>query len=451
MSEDHIHAGFGIRRSIMLAQCVTRRLAITFLLVVFTVGFAGRAGAQVFPQLAPLEELKANRSKHYTQLSKLKNGQEKPNASDKDALEAEARYLVYRFSLPPIFGEQNKGILMYQREFTEFIDQLERPENKKGNREFVRQFCPVLKDRCNDLLAQDMQVYRIAIVNFAPMLPQAARLKDEAIGNYLADILAERGDKGPNMHDAVRLYAARGLREFFPAVTLDATPLAAADVKRRDRDVRYVDALVKFIERKTGDKLSEPEQNGIRYLRREAIESLALAQSPAILLENNKVEGPIAPTLLRVLSPKGGLVPEPGLPERVEAAIGVCQLNYAKSPNYYPETGFYLVGTLVKDFCTAFNKDLAKNPKLPEMTWRIQAKRLELALKDLTKYAKNHTHEAHAKKVADNATLLLKSVQTFSQVNQNELQLFSKMLTGIPVPPSDYVYKGNKTYIIERE
>ena len=443
----------------MLAQWVTRRLAIALLLLVFTAVFAGRSGAQVFQQLGRLKEVEATRTKHFALLSKLKSGQEKPNASDKavkEALDAEASYLVYRFSLPPVYSEVNKpneikGLQKYQKEFTDFIDQIERAENKKGNREFVRQFSPMLKERLNELLSQDFQVYRIAIVNCAPMLLQAARLKDEAIGNYLADILTERGDKGPNMHDVVKLYAARGLREYFPVVTLEAAPLAAADIKRRDRDVRYVDALVKFIDRKNAGKLSVPEQNGIRFLRREALESLAAAQSAAVLIDNTKVEGPIAPTLLRVLSPKGGLTPEPGLAERIEAAIGVCQLNYAKSPSYHPETGIYLVGGLVKDFATAFNKDLAKNPKLPEMLWRIQAKRLELGLKDLTKYAKIQPIEPQAKKLADSATPLLKSIQTFNQVNQNELQAFSKMLATLPRAPADSVYKGNKTYVIERE
>ena len=58
----------------MLALCFTRRLAIASLLVVFMAGFAGRAGAQVFDQLGQLKDLENNRSKHYTQLSKLKNG-----------------------------------------------------------------------------------------------------------------------------------------------------------------------------------------------------------------------------------------------------------------------------------------------------------------------------------------------------------------------------------------
>ena len=325
------------------------------------------------------------------------------------------------------------------------------PESKKGNREFVRLFSPVLMARSHDLLSQDFQAYRIALVNFAPMLPHAARLKEEAIGNYLAEILTDHGDKGPNMHDAIKLYAARGLREFFPVTTLDATPLAAADVKRRDRDVRYVDVLVKFIERKAGDNLSEEEKNGQRFLRREAIGSLAACQSPAVLVENNKVEGAIAPTLLRILSPKGGLTPEPDLAERVEAALAVCQINYAKCPTYQPETGVFLVGTLIKDFATASNKDLAKNPKVFEQSWRIKAKQLELALKDLTKNARNQPIEAQAKKLEQSATPLLKAIQTPSQVNQGELQLFGKMLATIPRAPADAVYKGNKNYVIERE
>src|SRR5205823_4439484 len=160
----------------------------------------------------------------------------------------------------------------------------------------------------------------------------------------------------------------------FPVVVVDANAvLAAADVKRKVREVMHVDALVNFAQRPGGDKLSEPEQNAIRFLRREAIESLAFAQAPLVAADKVKVEGAIAPLILRVLSPKGGLDPAPNLAERVEAAIGVCQMKNLDAANYNTELGIYLVGRLVNDFADAYNKDLVdmRANKPAQMLWKV--------------------------------------------------------------------------------
>ncbi len=438
----------------MLAQCTVRRLAIAFLLVAFPFVFAARVGAQ--KQLASLKELEAERSKHYPDLSRFKSGQEKPVAADKDKLDAEAKYLVYRFSAqPPIFSDPNslkplpiQGMQKYQKEFTDFIVQMvDSPDTWKKTGDFRRQFSPLLAQRFKDVLNEDFQENRITIINCAPMLPHAARLKDEAIGDYLADILRGKA------HDAVKLYAARGLRELFPVAVVNADAvLAAADVKRKDREVKYVDALVGFAQRPGGDKLSEPEQNAIRYLRREAIESLAHTQAPLVVADKAKVEGPIAPLLLRVLSPKGGLDPAPNLAERVEAAIGVCQMKNLEAANYNAELGVYLVAKLVNDFADAFNKDLVeiRANKPPQMHWKVHSKRLELALKDLVKNVKNLPVEKKTQQMAGDATILIKSMQTYNQVNQNGLQRFSTMAATLR-PASNEVYRGYKNFVVELE
>jgi hypothetical protein len=412
-------------------------------LIAVAFGFAARVGAQ--KQLAPLKELE-NRPK-FAEISRFKSGQEKPVAADKDIIDVEAKYLVYRFSAqPPIFGDPNKGMQKYQNDFMEYIRQIEAAEAWKKNGEFRRQLSLALVPRFKDLLGEDFQENRVAIVNCAPMLAHAARLKDAAIGDYLADILNGKS------HDAIKLYAARGLRELFPVAVVDAgAVLAAADVKRKDREVKHVDALVGFAQRPGGDKLSEPEQNAIRFLRREAIESLAHTQAPLVVTDKVKVEGPIAPLFLRVLSPKGGLDPAPSLAERVEAAIGVCQMRNLEAANYQSELGVYLVAKLVNDFADAYNKDLVDMRTKPaQMLWKVQSKRLELALKDLAKNVKNQPVEPKARQLAEDATKLIKSMQTYTQVNQNELLLFGKMAATLR-PASNEVYRGNKTFVIDLE
>lgn len=430
----------------MLAQRVIRRLAVATLLVAFPFVFAARVGAQ--KQFASLKELESDRSKYYPDLSRFKSGQEKPVAADKDKLDAEAKYLVYRFSAqPPIFGDPNKGMQKYQKDFTDFIQQVvDNQDAWKKNGEFRRQFSPLLVQRFKDILNEDFLENRVTIVNLAPMLPHAARLKDEAIGNYLAEILNSKA------HDSIKLYAARGLREQFPVAVVDAgAVLAAADVKRKDREVKHVDALVGFALRPGGDKLSEPEQNAIRYLRREAIESLAHSQAPLVVADKVKVEGPIAPLFLRVLSPKSGLDPAPNLAERVEAAIGVCQMKNLEAANYHTELGVYLVARLVNDLADAYNKDLVDMKTKPaQMLWKVQSKRLELALKDLAKNVKNQPVEPKARQLVDESTFLLKSMQSYNQVNQNQLLLYSKMAATLR-PSANEVFRGNKKYVIDLE
>src|SRR5262249_9230220 len=150
-------------------------------------------------------------------------------------------------------------------------------------------------------------------------------------GLYLVYLLT---DNAKAKHDVIKMYAAHGLREYFPVAPLvEAEDIPDAQLRRKEKEVKYVDALIKFIERKPADKLTEPEQNAVRFLRREAIESLAQAQAPMVMLGKD-VEGPIAPTLLKVLAPNSGLDPAPGLAERIEAAIGICELKYSKVPDY---------------------------------------------------------------------------------------------------------------------
>jgi hypothetical protein len=438
------------------------RLGVTLVVMALAAVFASRAAAQ--DQLESLKKLEGDRSKHYTTLSKLKGGQEKPTAADKDAIDAEAMYLVYRFTTVQL-GDPER-MKKYQKDFTDTINQLEYPENKKGNRQFVQQLSPVLVKRFQALLDMDDEKFlqnSYAIINAAPMLPQAARLKDEAIGNYCADLIASK-----TRSDAIKLHAVRGLREYLPiAVIPDDSVLADATARRKARDVRYVDALVSYIERKGGDKLSVPEQNAIRVLRREALETLAGANAPAVFAFKGKVDGPIAPVFLRVLAPKNSFDVPPGLTEKIEAAIGVCQIKYASNannngfkgpavPDYQPEIGVYLVGRLIHEFATEYNKDLvdirANKPAM--IHWRYQAKRLEAALKDLSANAKGHAIDAKVKsleKAASDANLFPPMQgKMLNQVNQNGLLQFGKMVMTLR-PPTANVYRSHKGFQIDLE
>jgi hypothetical protein len=406
----------------------------------------GRVGAQ--NQLAPLADLEKGHSDSYSAINKMQTGQQSPTKADIPAMDAEAKWLVYRFTTtPPKMAE-------YQKKFELFIDLTQNPEYVKhpANREFVRQFNPILVKRFKDVLDQDFQDYRYPILNTAPMLVQAARMRDESVGTYLAEILTDKGK-----HDAIKLYAARGLREFFPVTPVaDDEELSNAAEKRKKREVAFITALTGFIDKKGNDKLPEEEQNAIRFLRRDALESLGKAGVPAITVGKNKVEAPVAPLLLRVLSPKSDLDPAPSLAERIEAAIGVCQMKSGKVEGYNTELGVHLVGLLLGDFATEYNKDLAaaKGAKrLPaELHWKIHSKRLEAALKDLVVNSRGQPAEKAAKQLEDAIPYVLRPMQASqpTAVDQTQLLNFRKMVNATR-PASKEVFKGYKAFVVDIE
>src|SRR4029079_11996231 len=122
---------------------------------------------------------------------------------------------------------------------------------------------------------------------------------------------------------------------------------------KRKHDATNVDALVKYIERPAPNlKNMQPDEIAtLRFLRREAIIALAAAGAPAVTAHpkapRRPLDGLVAPTLMKVLT-KNGLQPPTSMNEKIEAAIGLCNLEYPWMPEYRPELAVYLVGhTLV--------------------------------------------------------------------------------------------------------
>ncbi len=449
---------------------ITRRF-LTGLLVCGLAAFLGtRASAQ--NQLASLTEVNNDWSKHSAVINRLVGGRAAPSAADKDALDAAAKWLVYRFVVLPLPDKDRMAEL--RRVFdAQFISLAMNGDAPKTNREFIRQFGPVLVRRYKDLFDQDFSEYRYPIVNAAPTLVLAAKLRDEAICDYLCEIVMDhtaiKGDPIPNKHDAIKLYAIRGMREYFqtaptpqaPSVPVPVSPVAddaaltAAQEKRKARELRCVKALLSFIEKPLLKTMDDDEQEAVRVLRMEAIETLAMTRAPAVVFGKGKVDAPIAPTLLRVLAPKSGLTPAPGLHERIEAAIGVCQIRIGEVQDYQPELGVHLVGSLLVDYMTEYNKDLVdiKNGKQPYTHWRINARRLEMALDDLVANTpKNTAAEGKALALRKNAAPMLKDMQPkdLQQVQPPQLTLLRDNV--LKMRPADTkVFKSIKAYTIDLE
>jgi hypothetical protein len=452
----------------MRSHATPRALGVLFLAALPVLGTLP-AGAQ--EQMESMKQLSDNYNTAVrSQLDQLRTGAKTVTAADKPAMDAAAKYFIYRFTtIPPLSAD---GMAKFRQEFDTWVDGTIKAKEPGP---FIRGFGPVLVKRWHDLFDKDFQEYRYPIVNAAPTLASAAKLKDWTIGDYLTEVVKDhasvKGDKTPNKHNVLKLYAMRGLREYFPVTALETTAIVPTEdeKKKMEHHIRYVGALVEFVDRtevrKGGDDdkkkeapvtRSEEELGAIRYLRREAIESLAAAQAPVVLANKTKIEAPIAPTLLRILSPKSGLDPAPSLSERVEAAVGICQMKCFNFVDHYqPEVGVYLVGTLLGDFMTASNKDLieAKNTRPPAMLWKVNAKRLEMALLKLKESVKNQPIQKQADKMADTAREMLKAMQGTKevlQVDQTQLTQFRAQVNELK-PKTTQIFKNVKTYSVEVE
>lgn len=390
-----------------------RRLGLALLGLAFAVG---PASAQ---QLASMNDLQTGHSRSMLKMSRLMSGQEQPGAKDEEVFKDEARYYVLRLA-----AGQPQDVPRFQTEFMGFITRVKSPNNK-NNQAFLNKFSAALMGAFKEVLDQDFNGRKHTVINVAALLPESAKLGTDPIGDYLAGLVKDK-----NKHDVVKLYAARGLREVLPAraLTEEDDPPTTAQMKRKERDLKYVTALVEYVERKPPEKLSRVEADGVRFLRREAVESLAMARVPAIVaIKGKALEGPVAPTLLKVLA-KQGLQPEPGLTERLEAAIGIAHTRYNvrnfRITEYDPEPGIYLVGQFLYDFATEYNKDLpnikGQGKKAALLPWRIHARRLEAAVKDLTVNARGLKGvEDKARKFEERALPILKAMSD-GQLRQAE-------------------------------
>lgn len=347
---------------------------------------AGRSQEQVGSEA----ELRKPFAEVQSQVYRFASGQATPTDADKKGIDIAARWFTQRLTW--------SGIRESPTQLTKVNDELERlintatlPNSVKSNRAFVEQFGPALVAAIRPVLDQDLLAgdNRTVLINAATMLPQFARLKEDATGAYLAELLRD-----PKRHDAIRLYAAKGLREYFPLQVFEAK---YRDVKRYEQrkklDLPRVEALVGYIDGSWQPDAKAMDPNAVRYLRREALETLSQAKVPAVsaLKELGKIEGPIAPTLIKVLIGKG-LTPEPGLAEKAEAAIGLASMKLAGVPEYKSDLAIYHVGKFLDEFARAYNGDWvnlgggaakSKDRKLPILAWKVQSKRVELALKEL--------------------------------------------------------------------
>ncbi len=324
--------------------------------------------------------------------------------------------------------------------------------SQKTNRELINQFMPLAVASLKEVFAQDFMLQRHAQVNAAMMLPTLAKFKHEALGDYLVQLASDKGK-----HDAIKFYAMRGLREFFPLKALDDVNFDPKDklhIKKKERDLERIQVLLDSIGRQWPTPATSEEREAIRYVRREAVTSLAQAGVPALAALKKKgdaqakVEGPVAYGLVRVLLPgKDGLDPEPSLSEKCEAALGLCRMKNNAIPDYDPNVGVVLVGQCLVDFTREYRKDLiritGKDKKPAVMPWKTYAERFKQGLKDLVGNTKETAPaNANALRLEQSCSGFWPSIQAYKDLDN--YNLFNPLTVESMKAPSGVLYQNSK-------
>jgi len=358
----------------------------------------------------------------------LMHGDAQPTAADKAVADAAAEWYILRVNWR-FTGDAHKHFEKVQQDFATAISQA---IPIKTNSAYLKMFSAALVKQMRVILAEKLNEDPTSIVNGCMMMPTMAKLKQEAVADFLIELI-----KDDKTSDVARLYGLKAMQEFMP-IRQQEDDVDLKDKSRLEKirlDAKCVDALVKYIERPhKADALSPEQVTVIQYLRREAIASLARSGSPAViaLKKPAKLDGPIAPTLLKVLG-KDVLTPPPSLPEKIEAALGLCAMKFKDMPEYEPELAVYFVGRTIEEFVKEYQGDYGNfaakgvERKLPKIAWKADAKRFETGLSDLVKNTGDGNApgaRAKADALKASALPLLKAMDKYGfQDNQKVLEI----------------------------
>lgn len=372
---------------------ISRFVPVSCLVFALGVALALPYAARSQGQLGTKEGLKKAYDEHYKARQELVLGNRAANPkneTDKKIAEAFAQYFLFRTTI-------KTEAAAAPNDFAKEIRNLMDKKNAKEKLNFIDMLGKECVANIKLVLDRDIKADPSTVVYASQTLIPMGMLKQDDVCAYLIELI-----ENPKTHDVVRLHALKAMREVMPIRTqLDMVLWDAKNEKedfkdktqdaKRKHDVSNVDALVKYIERSLpnaqGDELAT-----LRFLRREAIISLAAAGAPAVTAHpkapRRPLDGLVAPTLLRVLTKKG-LQPPASLNEKIEAAIGLCYLEYPWMPEYQPELAIYFVGRTLVEFTNEYNKDWQfftldnKGKQPPYIGFKADGKRFEAGLKKL--------------------------------------------------------------------
>lgn len=360
------------------------------------------------------------------EFKRVMQGEREYQTADKALLDMAAQYFVYRVTF--LTTQRDRELLNKVRD--EF--RIETDSAAKYKDAAAKQFAKSLLACFGEVFKLSFDKNRLAHTNAALMLPGLAQLKSEEVGDFLADLIAD-----PKTHDAVRVYALRALGEFFRGVPPMEQTIVKGDKLRLAKDPKRIEALLDVINRKWDLKKIDPV--AAQYIRRDAVKALAQARIPAVEVTKTKVTAPAVVGLLRVLAVPSVLEPPPSVGEKLEAAIGICQLKIdAAHDLFIPEIGIYRAARGLNEVVREYHKDkqsefgsIGKKLKNPIMPWKYEAERVKQALKELvTATAAKEGALDRARKLDEKMQPFLKAMATHQGVGE-DLNNLNELVNGL--------------------
>jgi hypothetical protein len=317
--------------------------------------------------------------------------------------------------------------------------------------ELVKNFRNLFKLEAKDF--GDGKRYRMMLVHASLMLEPLGRLGSKEVGDFLVGLVKD------NPNDLLRLYALKGLQNNYQARRPEVFDFTSD--QEREATAARLAPVVDLLTRPTkiAPTASVEEKGAARFLRREAVKALAEARLNSVpLLDGKTLKAPVAFALLRVLAPDKDMAPPPLLSEKIEAAIGLCEMKSEIKANSttvikcQPDLVVGLVGKTVLELVQQYQHDHPNfatkgSGRVPALAWRYQARRVRLALADLQA---NLPQKADARK---NAQALEKaSLPLFTLMEGHKaldsLQPLLDVMKGLPRPTA-LPYEGHEDYRIE--
>jgi hypothetical protein len=359
-----------------------------------------------------------------------------------EAIDMTAQFYTYRLTwlgVKDTPGEADKIMTDFRRE----VDSADGEAMRTNNPVFRELFLKALAVRARDVVQTQEP---IAAVNAGRMLERLARAGiDEAGDACLAAVKNQNDFLEPRARLGVQYWAIQGLGDMLRRWAEDA---AAAPAARKEREERYVEALVGVIEGSIGKTaatatgaapVASDEVLGLQFFRREAVRSLGQYRVPAVTDEKGAIKIKSALTLLKVMN-NDGFTPPVLLDERIEAAIGVAGLRSKAVPAYQPDYAAEAIGHVVVQMAAEArpNKGGENPSKFP---WKVKAAHLADALEAMQTDTKGAPEKAgdYVQSMVGKAHRVLKDIeQTERALAGGDLQLWLSN----NAPPHDTLYKG---------
>src|SRR5262249_253429 len=143
----------------------------------------------------------------------------------------------------------------------------------------------------------------------------------------------------------------------YSAVPVNQRPIPRA-LAKEDLENQIIVALVDFVLRKPNlsSNATPEEVEAFRYLRPQPLPPLPPPRFPAMMNKKEFIGTPTALALCRILV-DDGISPTASLSEKLEAAIGLSQLqtNLTGGTDYYPDYAAHAVGLFIVELGKAFN------------------------------------------------------------------------------------------------